>query len=473
MTFDSYTFLFFFLIFFTVYYSIAEINLRLQNFVIMVGSFVFYGWWDHTFLYLMLVSCLTDYYAGIILTKYDDEGILRNRRIRKATLLFSLSVNLGILFTFKYFDFFAESFLALLENLNLDVSISTIKLVLPVGISFYTFQSMGYTIDVYKRHLTAEKNIVTFLAFTTFFPHLVAGPMMRGMDLLPQFYKTRRLTLENTKIALWLILWGYFLKTVIADNAAQYVNIIFKDNQTDGTLTVLGTIAFGLQIYCDFCGYALIAKGTAKLLGFDLIWNFNHPYFASSIRDFWRRWHIALSTWLRDYLYISLGGSRKGQVRTYLNLFITMLLGGLWHGASWNFVLWGALHGGALTVNHLFDNFVKLPFKIPKSISWALTMLVVFFGWLLFRAKNMTQLSSMVSSLGSFSWDWRHQNLLIYIVIMAAPVLLVDYWQYHSKDLLVAVRIKPQYYFAINTVLLTLVFIMFQRISSEFIYFQF
>jgi alginate O-acetyltransferase complex protein AlgI len=334
MVFDSGVFFVFFALFFVLYHA-AWRSLTLQNVLLLVGSYIFYGWWDWRFLTLMTASSGVAYAAAIALDRFPGSAA------RKAILWASLATNLGFLFTFKYFDFFADSLALLLTRFGITASFPLLHLVLPIGISFYTFQSMSYTIDVYRGELKPERDPIKYFAFVSFFPHLVAGPIQRAGFLLGQINRARRLTPEHVREAVWLLVWGFFLKEVPANGAAQFTDMAFQESQTRGWLTILGTIAFAIQIYCDFNAYSLIARGTGRLLGFELVWNFNQPYFASSIADFWRRWHISLSTWLRDYLYIPLGGSRRGPRRTYVNLLATMLLGGLWHGAAWNFVAWG------------------------------------------------------------------------------------------------------------------------------------
>jgi D-alanyl-lipoteichoic acid acyltransferase DltB (MBOAT superfamily) len=274
--------------------------------LLLAGSYVFYGWWDWRFLALMTLSSGVDYAAALGLER------VQGHPARRAILWASLATNLGVLFTFKYFDFFADSLALLLGRFGVTALLPLLHLVLPIGISFYTFQSMSYTIDVYRGELRAERDPVKYFAFVSFFPHLVAGPIQRAGFLLGQINRERRLTPEHVREAVWLLVWGFFLKEVPANGAAQFADMAFQESQTrGGGLTILGTVAFAVQIYCDFNAYSLIARATGRLLGFELIWNFNQPYFASSIADFWRRWHISLSTWLRDYLYIPLGGSRR------------------------------------------------------------------------------------------------------------------------------------------------------------------
>ena len=361
MLFNSGVFLQFFAAFVLLYW-LARNSLPLRNWLILGASYLFYGWWSPDkaeaiptnallatlwhcrFLAILVATSLLDFSIALGLDK------LATPRSRKWLLSASIAANLGVLGFFKYHDFFALSFSSLLSSLGIPLQARTLGLILPVGISFYTFQSMSYTIDVYRRELPATRNLVNFLAYVSFFPQLVAGPIERARHLLPQFAQTRVITLPMLEEGVWLMLWGMFKKVVLADNFAPLAEMVFGSSHFTSATVVLGTLAFGLQIYCDFSGYSDIARGTARVLGFDIMWNFNLPYSVASLREFWQRWHISLSTWLRDYLYIPLGGNRFGTTRTYLNLIITMLLGGLWHGAAWNFVLWGLWHGAGLAL---------------------------------------------------------------------------------------------------------------------------
>ena len=463
MVFDSTAFMIFFAAFFAFYHLLYR-WLNAQNVLILAGSYLFYGWWDWRFLGLLTLSAGVDYIAGLAMSTLDGA------RQRKLILMLSLATNLIILFTFKYFDFFATSLQAALSSLGIHASLPLLNVVLPVGISFYTFQSMAYTIDVYRRDIPAERNPLVYFCFVSFFPQLVAGPIERAGHMIGQMRAPRELTADKVKEAVWLLSWGYFLKEVIADTAATFADEAFRVDQTSGWMTILGTLAFSLQIYCDFNAYSCIARGTAKLLGFELVWNFRLPYFATSIQDFWRRWHISLSSWLRDYLYISLGGNRKGPRRTYVNLILTMLLGGLWHGAAWNFVLWGLLHGFALAVNRAFTASGRSMHSIP---GWMLTMMIVLLGWLLFRCTSWEMLKAMTLALGDLAWTERHGEILSSLIILTGPVALIEAWQRWRDDLLAPLRLDVWRLAALNAVLLTASYAMFDRFHYAFIYFQF
>jgi D-alanyl-lipoteichoic acid acyltransferase DltB (MBOAT superfamily) len=376
MAFDTFVFLQFFVALLLLYWLVRR-SLQARNLLIVAASYLFYGWWDYRFLALILFSSLLDFAVGLALEREAQP------RRRKGWLLLSLTGNLGVLGFFKYYDFFVESFGALATKLGWPVEARTLNIILPVGISFYTFQTMSYALDVYRRQMPATRSLTNFLAYVSFFPQLVAGPIERAQHLLPQFERTRNLTRPMLEEGVWLILWGLFKKVALADNFAPLVEMAYEQPAATAPVVVLGTIAFGLQIYCDFSGYSDIARGLARVLGFDIMVNFDVPYAAASLREFWRRWHISLSSWLRDYLYISLGGNRCGEGRTYLNLLLTMLLGGLWHGASWNFALWGLWHGLGLAVERRFG--AARPrgpdgsaLTLQRSLCWASTMLFVF-----------------------------------------------------------------------------------------------
>ena len=339
MLFNSIDFAVFLPIVFILYWFVTNKNLRLQNFLIVVASYFFYGWWDWRFLSLILFSTLVDYIVGFRLE-------IEERQFKRKLLLWtSILVNLGFLGFFKYYNFFLDNFIASFSLLGLEFKANSLNIILPVGISFYTFQTLSYSIDVYRRKLKPTKDFIAFSAFVSFFPQLVAGPIERAENLLPQFYKIRIFDYSKAVDGMRQILWGLFKKMVIADNAAEIANQIFNNSADySGSTLLLGALFFTFQIYGDFSGYSDIAIGTARLFGFDLMRNFNFPYFSRDIAEFWRRWHISLSTWFRDYLYIPLGGSRGSRLMIIRNTFIIFIVSGFWHGANWTFIVWGALH---------------------------------------------------------------------------------------------------------------------------------
>jgi D-alanyl-lipoteichoic acid acyltransferase DltB (MBOAT superfamily) len=333
---------------------------------------------------------------------------------------------------------------------------------------------MSYTIDVYRREIPATKNLLHFLAYVSFFPQLVAGPISRARHLLSQFSETRHITRSMLEEGIWLMLWGMFKKVVVADNLASLVDLVYQGPAFSAPAVLLGTVAFAFQIYGDFSGYSDIARGTARVLGFDIMVNFNIPYAATSIREFWRRWHISFSTWLRDYLYISLGGNRRGPARTYVNLLITMLLGGLWHGAAWNFVLWGLWHGGGLMLHRGLSSHAPLPiFNGRRILDWALTMLFVLYGWLLFRAGSFEQVVQLTRGLGIFTAPAWLPSLFLNLLVFAAPLVLMEIWQIKSGNSLAALTLPTWAKAGLEGLLLVGILLFWEKEKVQFIYFQF
>ncbi len=402
MLFNSIDFAVFFAVVLVAYWRLPH---RYRNYLLLVGSIYFYGKWNWRFLGLLGISTVVDYSVGRWLSLTDDQ------RTRKRLLLLSMATNLGILATFKYANFFVDSFADMVGGLGLDPNRPFLDVVLPVGISFYTFQTMSYTIDVYRRRLDAVNDIVVFATFVAYFPQLVAGPIERAKILLPQLQQTERsISRQQIESGFGLILLGLFKKVVLADGVAEIADAAFTDpGQQSWIAVVTGILAFALQIYGDFSGYTDIARGVSRLLGIELTINFAQPYLSRNITEFWRRWHISLSNWLRDYLYIPLGGNRKGPVRTYVNLMATMVLGGLWHGASWNFVVWGTLHGSFLVVHRLMrgGRVNDGPLVIRDLPGIATTFAAVCFAWVFFRAPDFdTSLAILRQvALGRGQWS--------------------------------------------------------------------
>ena len=373
---------------------------RWQNRMLLVASYVFYSAWDWRFLSLIIISTVTDYIIG----KRLHEEIREKHRLRY--LLMSLAVNLGILGIFKYFNFFAGSFVGLLAPLGITPNDLTLNIILPVGISFYTFQTISYTFDIYRKQLKPCHNFLDFALFVAFFPQLVAGPIERARNLIPNVVNPRTLSWDKTGRGVVLCLIGLIKKVVIADAISGIVDGVYGPGDPSSAAVYMATVLFAVQIYCDFSGYTDIARGISKILGFELMRNFAQPYFSTSPQSFWRRWHISLSTWLRDYLYIPLGGNRGSETKTYRNLILTMLLGGLWHGAAWTFVAWGLFHGGMLAVHRRFGAILETPAQLGKLGQTILKTgkLIVFFhltlyGWLLFRAVSFEQVASFSGKL--------------------------------------------------------------------------
>ena len=408
MLFNSIDFAIFLPVVFVLYWFITNKNLKLQNLLIVAASYLFYGWWDWRFLSLILFSTLVDYFIGRGLKTEEDQ------KKRKVLLWISILVNLGFLGFFKYYNFFLDNFIAAFSLFGTEIKANSLNIILPVGISFYTFQTLSYTIDVYKRKLEPTTDFIAFSAFVSFFPQLVAGPIERATHLLPQFYKKRKFDYALAVDGMRQILWGLFKKIVIADNCAVFANDIFNNSgDYSGSTLFLGALFFTFQIYCDFSGYSDIAIGTSRLFGFDLMKNFAFPYFSRDIAEFWRRWHISLSTWFRDYLYIPLGGSRGGLWMKIRNTFIIFIVSGFWHGANWTFIVWGALNAIyflplLLTNNNRNNLDVIAKNKIVPSFREGYQMLSTFLltvlAWIFFRAESMHHALSYISGIFNTSF---------------------------------------------------------------------
>ncbi|PQV47281.1 D-alanyl-lipoteichoic acid acyltransferase DltB (MBOAT superfamily) [Jejuia pallidilutea] len=479
MLFNSIDFAIFLPIVFILYWFVAQYNLKLQNALLVVASYVFYGWWDWRFLSLIIFSSLIDYTIGIHLKK---ESQLNKRKILLWT---SILVNLGFLGFFKYYNFFVDNFIEAFSFFGQQIQPNTLDIILPVGISFYTFQTLSYTIDVYKRKLEPTKDIVSFLAFVSFFPQLVAGPIERATNLLPQFYKKRTFHYSRAVDGCRQILWGFFKKVVIADNCAEYANQIFNNSDDySGSTLLVGALFFTFQIYGDFSGYSDIAIGTARLFGFNLKQNFAFPYFSRDIAEFWRRWHISLSTWFRDYLYIPLGGSRGGTWMKVRNTFIIFLVSGFWHGANWTFIVWGLLNAlyflplllakrNRNNLNVVAQNSV-LP-SIKELFNIFVTFSLTVIAWVFFRAETIAHAFSYLKELFTASLFSipiiRPSNILVLIVFFIIIEWLGRRQKYAIQTLMFNTS-KPLRW-SFYMVLVALVFIFSNQSQQEFIYFQF
>jgi alginate O-acetyltransferase complex protein AlgI len=473
MVFNSLHFLWFFVAVYAIYRLLPH---RGQNWLLLVASYYFYAAWDWRFLGLLAASTVVDYSCGLLLDRTDAP---RKRRLLVGA---SLGFNLTLLGFFKYFNFFADSLHALLLTAGWRMDFVTLRVLLPVGISFYTFVTMSYVIDVYRREIAPTRNFVNFAVFVAYFPHLVAGPILRASRLLPQIESPRRITREQMRHGLWLIAWGFFQKIFVADNLAPLANSVFNPGAShSGVNILLGIYAFAFQIYGDFAGYSNIARGTSKLMGIELLENFRFPYLVRSPQEFWRHWHISLSTWLRDYLYIPLGGNRGGAARTQRNLFLTMLLGGLWHGAAWTFVLWGAYHGVLLVVYRAaarttrFRSWTTAHSTFARITSWAVMFHLTCYGWLIFRAHSAGQIGSMTSTLvRNFSPATIDMaGLAVPLALYVTPLLLVHAIEAYADDVLVVPKLGAPVRYSIYaaTFYLTMLFGNFG--GSDFIYFQF
>ncbi len=428
MIFHSLVFLVFFITTTIVYWRLPH---RAQNVLLVVASYVFYGYVHPWFLTLIAMTTIADYCAARGMERWPDR--------KRLMLGLSLAVNLGLLGFFKYFGFFVDNVHAVLALFGLDVPRPALAIVLPVGISFYTFQELSYTIEVYRGTLRARRNVIDFAAFVCFYPQLVAGPIERASRLLPQVEAPRVWSWPAARSAAWLIAWGYFKKLVIADNVGVIANKVFSLESPGFTVLWAGVFAFAMQIYADFSAYSDIARGVARWLGFDLMVNFDHPYMATGPVDFWRRWHISLSTWFRDYVYVPLGGSRRSHARTLGNIFITFLVSGLWHGASWNYVLWGAYHGALVILSRLASGFKPRAPVRTRTDAWAvlepLRVVAMFvlacIGWLMFRE---TDIHMLMRDLSLVPWATSAidreigRYLFVLTAIYAAPLWAHDIW---------------------------------------------
>jgi len=482
MLFNSIDFAIFLPVVFLLYWFVANKNLKLQNFLIVVASYVFYSWWDWRFLSLILFSTLVDYTIGIRLSNEENETK------RKILIWTSLFVNLGFLGFFKYYNFFLDNFVIAFSFFGYVINPQGLNIILPVGISFYTFQTLSYTIDVYRKKLEPTKDFIAFAAFVSFFPQLVAGPIERATNLLPQFYKKRIFEYGKAVDGLRQILWGLFKKIVIADNAAQLANEIFNNSSDySGSTLVLGALFFTFQIYGDFSGYSDIAIGTSRLFGFNLTQNFNFPYFSRDIAEFWRRWHISLSTWFRDYLYIPLGGSYGGTWMKVRNTFIIFVVSGFWHGANWTFIVWGALNAFyflpllLLNKNRINTDTVAqnryLP-SIKEFIQIVITFSLTVFAWIFFRAENighafnylLTIFSKSLYTIPHFSGMRHGLTTIILIFIFILIEWLGRNEQYAIARLGLTWKSPIRYLLYYSIILAILLFMGEQQ---QFIYFQF
>jgi alginate O-acetyltransferase complex protein AlgI len=464
---------------------------RGRNILLLISSYFFYGWWDWRFLALMAGSTVVDYALALRIDRSQHAAE------RRAYLVASLIMNFGFLGFFKYFNFFVDSLLNVTRVFGVqDLPVTLLRIILPPGISFYTFQAVAYIVDVYQKKMKPAQSLIDYALFISLFPHLIAGPIQRPSHLLPQVQTPRELNHERFFDGLMLIITGLFRKCVIADNCALLANAVFNGSFGAPTLptVLLGVYAFAWQIYGDFSGYSDIARGSAQLLGFHFMVNFRQPYLATSIRDFWRRWHISLSTWLRDYLYIPLGGNRRGERRTYANLLTTMLLGGLWHGANWTFVVWGAIHGTGLAVERRLggrdpspaatgtpeDPAVRSPSPLPTWVARIVLFHFICFGWLFFRADSVGEAFSLLAGLGHLAWRPEYRTAFQFLLMFSLPLFLLDLRMERAGEEYPFEKAARGYEqasyrrrIAVATCALVLVALLAASESNAFIYFQF
>jgi D-alanyl-lipoteichoic acid acyltransferase DltB (MBOAT superfamily) len=479
MLFNSLEFIFFFPAVVALYFILPH---RFRWILLLAASYYFYMCWNYKYVVLILITTLINYLAGI--------GISGTKR--KALKVFYLTTglvtSLGILFFFKYYNFFGGSINQLFKHFNLFYELPAYNVLLPVGISFFTFQTLSYTLDVYFGKQKVEYHFGIFALYVSFFPQLVAGPIERSTNLLPQFFRKHVISYERVRDGIIFMLWGFFKKVVIADRLSEYVNLVYNNpGQHEGLQFIMATFFFSVQIYCDFSGYSDIAIGTAKMMGFDLMINFRRPYFAQSIREFWQRWHISLSTWFRDYVYIPLGGNRVSKGRYYFNLFFTFLVSGLWHGANWTFVIWGALHGFYLVfavwtsgikerLNH-FTGIGKAPL-LHKGIQITATFILAYFAWIFFRANSLSDAFMILKSMTSLNFSvninlFQYPIDMMISIILIALLLVVEIFQEIKWLDAPAFSMPKSLKWALVVALVLFITVLGVWDSTDFLYFQF
>ncbi len=498
MLFNSTEFLIFFPIVIMMYYLIPG---RFRYIWLLVSSYYFYMCWNAKYAILLFISTLITYVSGLVIgyVKKTIENEAKRGKLLKCCLVLSFASNLGILAWFKYFNFIFDNIQLIVGQFGVTLNNPAFDIVLPVGISFYTFQALSYTMDVYRGDVYEEKNFLKYALFVSFFPQLVAGPIERSKNLLKQVGTPKKFDWEKAKEGVLLMLWGFFIKLVISDRVAIVVNTVYNNYESyPGLYLIIATVLFAVQIYCDFGGYSTIAMGAAKILGFDLMENFNCPYFAQSVAEFWRRWHISLSSWFKDYVYIPLGGNRKGKIRKYINLMIVFLLSGLWHGAQWTFVLWGVLNGAFQVIGELVKPIkakltnvlrIKVDSKGYKVIKVIITFILINFTWIFFRANTFNDAIGIIKSVfttmnwgiftdGSlFKLGLNWQNVVVMLISLVV-LFIADVFKYKGikvREFILKQNIAFKYIVCIGVILIILVFGIYglEYNESSFIYFQF
>lgn len=479
MLFNSISFALFLPIVFILYWFTTKNSLKYQNILLLIASYFFYASWDYRFLFLLVFSTLLDYYTGIKIFESKELNL------KKIWLWLSIGINLGFLGIFKYYNFFTSSLVDALSLLGIKSNFSTLQVILPVGISFYTFHGLSYVIDIYKNKIYPERNFIDYSLFVSFFPLLVAGPIERATHLLPQIQKKRDFNYTKAVDGLKQILWGLFKKIVIADNCAVFANMIFNNSADySGSTLVLGAVFFTFQIYCDFSGYSDIALGAARLFGIELLRNFAFPYFSRDIAEFWRRWHISLSTWFRDYLYIPLGGS-KGSIWVKIrNTFIIFLVSGFWHGANWTFIVWGLLNAIYIMPSIIFSTnrnnltIVAQGKYLPTAkefLSIIITFSLTIFAWIFFRAESIQHAVSYISKIFSFSIGSKPEVLPIPTLLLIILFMTIEWFgREYQYALQITKSFKKPYFSIVCYYSVIVLILLFGNFSvNQFIYFQF
>lgn len=474
MTFQSLEYLVFLPIVVLIYWTTCSRNKTLQNSLIVVSSLVFYGIWDWRFLGLLLITALSTFFAGLWMGKTD------NSQKRKALSVGAIVLNIGLLFFFKYYNFFVQAFVDTLSLFGVALNVSTLRILLPVGISFYTFSALSYSIDVYQHKIEPTKDLLAYLAYVTFFPSILSGPISRAQKQLPQYLELRKFDYGKATSACKLMLVGGVLKLCLADRLGIYVDAVYSNiGQHNGTTLLLTSILYTIQIYADFAGYSLMAIGSGKLLGIDLQTNFVRPYFALSVTDFWRRWHISLTTWFRDYIYFPLGGSRCSRKRWAINTMIVFIVSGLWHGAAYTFLIWGALHGCCMVVEKLLygDKLKTLSNKlsIANIFRWFITFTIVNFAWIFFRVDNLESVITVIKKIFTQSGHvFVDPDTMFYSFVFIVIVFLVEYFEERHPDRIKLLNSKHTVVrWTTGLVMATMILLLGVLDGGSFIYFQF
>ncbi|MGL5989256.1 MBOAT family O-acyltransferase [Cetobacterium sp.] len=473
MNFNSINFLVFYTIITFIYFIIKP---KYRWILLLLGSYYFYSYWSLKYTLLMFLSTVITYCSGLLIEK---------TKYKKISVLMSFLINLCVLFFFKYFNFFNSNLKSTLSLFDIDYNVNSLKIILPVGISFYTFQALSYTMDVYRGEIKAEKHFGRYALFVSYFPQLVAGPIERSQHLLPQLQKETKFDYNNLKTGLLLMLVGFFKKVVIADRAALLVNNVYGDlNNVPPISVIIASVFFSIQIYCDFSAYSDIARGASRILGIELMKNFDRPYYSKNISQFWRKWHISLGTWFREYLYIPLGGNKVSKIKVLRNIAIVFVISGLWHGASWNFIIWGALHGAYVILEIFLKNskdkllkFLRIKNGFKDSLEIITTFCLVNFAWIFFRAESFEHSKKIISKIfeifTNFSFSFNFKMSLADLLILIFGILLLEIYHYCQKNISKILNLPDYLRYSLYYTATLLTLLLGKYGHSEFIYFQF